>query len=289
MQATDDLDAQVTHGYVDHDGVKIHYASLGAGPLVVLIHGFPDYWETWRAQMPALAAAGYRAVALDLRGYNLSDKPAEDAAYAMSVLIGDVVAVIHACGEERATIIGHDWGGIIAWQLAMYVPPAVARLVVLSTPHPALLARELATNAEMQRRSQYAQDFQEHGASPRLPWETVLTGPWLKDSAARARHTAALARSDRTAMLAYYRVNYPRPPYAISDTLSPKIAVSTLVIYGLGDSAFVPESHEGTWRYVERDTTVCMLPGVGHFVQAEAADFVSNTVLGWLATHRDTP
>jgi len=142
MQATDDLDAQVSHGYVDHDGVKIHYASLGAGPLVVLIHGFPDYWETWRAQMPALAAAGYRAVALDLRGYNLSDKPAGDAAYAMPLLIGDIVAVIRACGEERATIIGHDWGGIIAWQLAMHVPAAVTRLVVLSTPHPALLARE---------------------------------------------------------------------------------------------------------------------------------------------------
>jgi len=88
-------------------------------------------------------------------------------------------------------------------------------------------------------------------------------------------------------MLAYYRANYPRPPYTISDTPLPKIAASTLVIYGLDDSAFVPESHEGTWRYIECDTTVCMLSGVGHFIQAEAADLVSNTVLGWLAAHRD--
>ena len=110
---TKDVYDRVTHGYADNDGVRIHYASLGDGPLVVMIHGFPDFWYTWRDQMAALSSE-YHVVAVDLRGYNRSDKPVGVAAYAMPNHLADVAAVIKQVGEDRATIVGHDWGGAVA-------------------------------------------------------------------------------------------------------------------------------------------------------------------------------
>src|SRR5579872_7281655 len=115
--AAGDIESKVEHGYADNNGVKIHYASLGSGPLIVMIHGFPDYWYTWRNQMVALAPH-YQTVALDLRGYNLSDKPKGAENYAMTHLVGDVQAVIRHLGRDKAIIVGHDWGGMIAWQFA---------------------------------------------------------------------------------------------------------------------------------------------------------------------------
>jgi pimeloyl-ACP methyl ester carboxylesterase len=106
----ENLEQHVRHGYAENDGVKIHYASLGSGPLVVMIHGFPDFWYSWRYQMIALAPH-YQVVALDLRGYNLSDKPDAREQYAMPYLIGDVLAVIRALGKQSAIVVGHDWGG----------------------------------------------------------------------------------------------------------------------------------------------------------------------------------
>src|SRR5215211_4006423 len=119
--AEDDLDKRVKHDYADSNGVKIHYASLGQGPLIVMIHGFPDFWYSWRDQMTALAE-NYQVVALDQRGYNLSDKPKGVDNYAMPLLVGDVAAVIKHLGKDKAIVIGHDWGGIVAWTLAMMKP-----------------------------------------------------------------------------------------------------------------------------------------------------------------------
>ena len=113
--AAADIDDRVTHGYADSNGVKIHYASLGSGPLVVMIHGFPDYWYTWRRQMEGLADK-FQVVAIDQRGYNLSDKPAGVENYDVRLLVGDVVAVIKHLGQQKAVIVGHDWGGLVAWQ-----------------------------------------------------------------------------------------------------------------------------------------------------------------------------
>src|ERR1700732_4302207 len=110
MVHASDIESRVTHGYADSNGVKIHYASLGKGPLIVMIHGFPDYWYTWRAQMEALADS-YQCVAIDQRGYNLSDKPKGVENYDVRLLVGDVVAVVKSLGKDKATIVGHDWGG----------------------------------------------------------------------------------------------------------------------------------------------------------------------------------
>src|SRR5258708_39728488 len=115
------IEEYVTHGYAENKGVKIHYASLGQGPLMIMVHGFPDFWYTWRHQMVALATQ-YQVVAIDQRGYNLSDKPEGVKNYHMSHLIGDVQAVIASLGQQKAIIVGHDWGGAVSWQFAIHLP-----------------------------------------------------------------------------------------------------------------------------------------------------------------------
>ncbi|MEZ4621878.1 MAG: alpha/beta hydrolase [Caldilineaceae bacterium] len=161
---------QVQDGYVDNDGVTIHYVTMGRGPLMVLIHGFPEFWYSWRHQMPVLAQQ-FQVVAVDLRGYNVSDKPVGVEQYKMRHLVSDIVAVIAQFGADQAVIVGHDWGGMVAWALAMFRPDLVARLIVCNLPHPNGLARELAHNPQQQANSQYARDFQADGAHERLTVE----------------------------------------------------------------------------------------------------------------------
>ena len=146
------FDQRVKHDYADSNGVKIHFAALGkpSAPLIVMIHGFPDFWYTWRDQMDALSK-DYYAVAIDQRGYNLSDKPKGVEQYDMSLLVGDVAAVIKHLKREKAIIVGHDWGGAVAWTFAMMKPDMIEKLVILNLPHPKGLARELCS--QLQRTS----------------------------------------------------------------------------------------------------------------------------------------
>jgi pimeloyl-ACP methyl ester carboxylesterase len=208
--AGSDLDKRVEHGYADSNGVKIHYASLGKGPLIVMIHGFPDFWYTWREQMEALSSS-YQVVAIDQRGYNLSDKPKGVENYDMSLLVGDVAAVIKHLGRDEAIIVGHDWGGIVAWALAMSRPEVVEKLIILNLPHPKGLSRELANNPQQQKNSQYARNFQKADAHKQLTAEGLSR--WVRDPEARKKYVEAFNRSDFEAMLNYYKRNYPREPY----------------------------------------------------------------------------
>ena len=185
----EDFLSRVKHGHADSGGVKIHYATLGEGPLVVMIHGFPDYWYTWRHQMAALAGT-HQVVALDLRGYTRSDKPAGVASYKMPVLVSDVHAVIRHLKKEKAVIVGHDWGGAIAWNFAMTRPAACDKLIILNLPHPWGLGRELANNPDQQRNSQYARNFQKPGAHKKLS-ARGLSG-WVKDKAAREKYLSLI-------------------------------------------------------------------------------------------------
>ena len=139
-------------GYADSGGVKIHYVTLGKGPLVVMLHGFPDYWYTWRDQIPVLAKQ-HQVVAIDLRGYNKSSQPEGVENYAIEKLIGDVDAVLKHFKRDKAVIVGHDWGGFIAWSYAMARPDRTDRLIVLNLPHPKGLMRELANNPQQQKNS----------------------------------------------------------------------------------------------------------------------------------------
>src|SRR5215468_3554879 len=173
-----DLDKKVTHGYADSNGVKIHYASLGSGPLLVMIHGFPDFWYTWRDQMEALSDK-FQCVAIDQRGYNLSDKPKGVENYDVRLLVGDVAAVIKSLRQQKAIIVGHDWGGLVAWQVALNLPQMTDRLIILNLPHPRGLTRELAHNPEQQKNSQYARDFQQPEAASKLTAEKLAS--WVKD------------------------------------------------------------------------------------------------------------
>ena len=126
---------EVKHGFADSNGVKIHYAESGTGPLVVMIHGFPDFWYGWREQMQGLAD-GYHVVAIDQRGYNLSDKPEGVENYRMENLLADINAIIDDLGVSKVNLVGHDWGGAIAWQFAMAHPDKVERLIILNLTHP---------------------------------------------------------------------------------------------------------------------------------------------------------
>jgi pimeloyl-ACP methyl ester carboxylesterase len=275
--------AHAADKYATNNGVKIHYVVEGKGPLVVLIHGFPDYWATWKPLMAELNQAGYRTAALDTRGYNLSDKPQGVAAYAMPNLIGDVAAVIAAEGEKNATVIGHDWGAAIAWQTTFARPDLVNRLVILSVPHPAGMARELATNADQQKNSQYARNFQQEGSEKRLTAEG-LAG-WVRDPAAKPGYVEAFKRSDFAAMMNYYRANYPRGAGADAPPPppTPPIKVPVLVIHGMQDKALNAAGHAGTWDHVQADTTILMIPNADHFVQHDAEALVNRTIKDWLA------
>ena len=276
---SEDLLGRVKHGYADSGGVKIHYAALGDGPLVVMLHGFPDYWYTWRHQMEALSSS-HQVVAIDMRGYNRSDKPAGVESYKMKHLVDDVRAVIGHFKKEKATIVGHDWGGAVAWNFAMRYPKACDKLIILNLPHPWGLARELANNPDQQKNSQYARNFQKPGAHEKLS-ARGLSG-WVKNKAAKEKYREAFERSDFEAMLNYYKANYPREPYKAPEGAPPKVEAPVLMFHGLKDWALLPGALNDTWRWLEKDLTLVTVPGSGHFVQQDAAETVSKTMRSWL-------
>jgi pimeloyl-ACP methyl ester carboxylesterase len=281
--APKDIWDRVEHHDADSSGVKIHYVALGKGPLIVMIHGFPDFWYTWRKQMDALSGH-YRVVAVDQRGYDLSDRPAGIENYAMPLLVNDVGAVIKAEGRDSAVIVGHDWGGAVAWSLAMTHPEWLQALVILNLPHPSGIQREIKNNPEQRKNSEYAFNFQKPGAEKNLTAER-LAG-WVKDDAARVHYIEAFKRSDFEAMLNYYRANYPRPDQdstTLTPVVLPKVTVPVLEFHGLGDQALLPGALSGTWNLVEKDFTLVTIPGAGHFVQQDASDLVSTTMSDWLA------
>ena len=176
-----DESALGTHGYAQSGDVKIHYVTKGEGPLLVMIHGFPDYWYTWREQIPALSEH-FQVVAMDQRGYNLSGKPEGLARYQMEELVQDVEAVIKHFGKKKAIVVGHDWGGAVAWSFATAKPQMIDHLVILNLPHFNGLQRELANNPEQRRASAYAREFQKQDAASRLTAEGLTF--WIKDSEA---------------------------------------------------------------------------------------------------------
>jgi len=270
--------------------INYHVEGRATDPIVIMLHGFPDFSGSWRALSGDLSRARYRTIAMDLRGYNGSSAPAGVENYTFAHLIADIDAVLNAEGPGRkATIIGHDWGAAIAWQYAMQRPDRVQNVVIISVPHPAGFAREMATNAEQQRNSEYARQFQQPGA------ENALTAEGLAEwapAARRAEYVAAFRRSNFAAMLNYYRANYPQTAGASLQqqqqalAMLPPIQSPVLVIHGLNDTALNAAGHNGTWNHVARDTTLLMLPGAGHWAHLDRADIVNPTILNWLALRR---
>lgn len=272
--------ADFEHAYADSNGVKIHYASYGKAdaPLIVMVHGFPDFWYTWRDQMQVLGDAGYRCVALDLRGYNLSGQPTGVENYDMRLLVGDVVSVIKANGREKAIVMAHDWGGAIAWQVAFNLPHLVDKLIILNLPHPRGLSRELANNPDQQKASEYARLFQEPDSHLKLTPKVLAN--WVKDPEARKLYIEAFSRSSLAGMMAFYQRNYPRPPY-LQSTDPRRLAMPVLLIHGLKDTALLSPALNGTWDWID-DLTLVTIPEAGHFVQQDATQKVSRSVKSWL-------
>jgi len=281
LPATRPLPAFQDH-YATNDGVKIHYVSAGVAskPLVVLIHGYPDYWYTWRNLMAELAP-DYRVVAMDTRGYNLSDKPVGVENYSQVHLAADVAAVIAAEGRKKATVVGHDWGASIAWNFALTKGDMVDRLVILSVPHPTNMQIALRDDPAQQRNSAYARRFQEPNSEATLTAES-LAG-WVRDPEAKPKYVEAFKRSSFAGMMNYYRANYPplaAPGTPIAEV--PKLKVPVLILSGVNDSALLPAGHNNSYLRSEKDTTVMWLPGVGHWIEQEAGPLANTAIHGWL-------
>jgi pimeloyl-ACP methyl ester carboxylesterase len=284
-------------GYADSDGVKVHYVTAGKGPLVVMIHGFPDFWYSWRAQMPELAKH-FQVVAIDTRGYNLSDKPQGVDNYKMPKLVADIDAVVRHFKQDKVIIVGHDWGGIQAWTYAMTFPDKVQKLVILNLPHPRGLARELANNPQQQKNSAYARNFQQPDAVAKLVGQAKLSGAkgddkeifatavsfWVKDPEARKKYVEAFKQSDPEAMLNYYKANYPREPYTYSEESAqyPPVKCPVLMFHGLKDKALLSGALNDTWNWLENDLTLVTIPSSDHFVQQDAAEKVTKCMVAWL-------
>ena len=287
-QAAVDIWDDVEHGYAVNGDVKIHYATLGEGPLVIMIHGFPDFWYTWRHQMAGLQDS-YQVVAIDQRGYNLSSQPEGEENYAMPLLVADIAAVIDHFDKPSATIVGHDWGGAVAWNVAFTRPDLVNKLIILNLPHPNGIAQATANNPVARANTGYAQKFRE--GSPADP-DIFFGGPmtpqslagWVRDPSARARYVEAFEQSDFEAMLAYYKQNYPPTPGPDAALLPavPTLDKEVLIFHGLEDTALHSDGLNNTWDWIERDVTIVSAPGAGHFVQQDAAELVTSTMRWWL-------
>ncbi|MCC6394642.1 MAG: alpha/beta hydrolase [Bryobacterales bacterium] len=275
----EDLFQRVENGYAENNGVKIHYASLGRGPLVVMIHGFPDFWYSWRHQMEGLSTQ-FQVAAIDQRGYNLSDKPKGVENYDMTLLVSDVIAVIRRLGKDNAIVAGHDWGGAVAWSLAAFHPAFVEKLVIVNLPNPNGLWRELAHNPDQQRNSQYARNFQQEGAHLKLTAEGLAR---LAPEAERSKYLEAFQRSDFAAMLNYYKRNYPREPYDALPAPLPNVKVPVLMFHGLRDTALLPAALNDTWKWVDAPLTLVTLPTAGHWSHWDAAGQVTATMKWWLS------
>lgn len=275
--------SKVEHLYAKNDDVKLHYAAIGrkAAPLVVMIHGFPDYWYTWREQMSALEDS-YRVAAIDLRGYNLSDQPTGVKHYEMSTLVGDIAAVIAAEGRNSSVVVGHDWGGAIAWNIAMSHPHLVDLLIILNLPHPQGMIRELRDNPAQKQASTYAFNFQNPTAHEYLSAEALAR--WVQDPEARTHYIEAFERSSFESMLNYYRANFPRPGERggiLPETVA-KVKCPVLMFHGLDDTALLPGGLNDTWEWLESDLTLVTIPGADHFVQQARPKLINETMLDWL-------
>lgn len=274
---------------IETNGVRLHVVTQGeSGPLVILLHGFPECWYSWRAYLPALAEAGFRAIAPDLRGYNLSEKPKGIRSYDLPALTADIMGLIRAFGAEKAVIVGHDWGAVVAWRFAMDYPQAVEKLVICNVPHPARFAEGLWTPRQL-RKSWYIFFFQ-------LPWlpELVMSSslPRLVERAMRGSVVRQEAFSDEE--LQVYTealrqpgaltasINYYRAAARWGRKLSNKpITAPTLIIWGEEDRFLGKELVAGTERFVP-DLQVKYIPRCGHWVQQEAADEVKLALLDFL-------
>ncbi len=277
------------HDYLETNGIRLHYVTEGEGPLILFLHGFPECWYSWRHQLSEFGK-NYKAVAIDLRGYNESDKPKEQSAYALSELVKDVAGVIRALGYEKCVLVGHDWGGAIAWSFAYAYPEMLERLIVLNLPHPAKFAQGLRTPQQLLK-SWYIALFQ----LPALPELLIKSNNYavirsiFRDQAVNPNAfteedldvlVAAAAKPGAvTAMLNYYRDIFQSEGFL--DKQWGVLKVPTLMIWGEDDKALGKELTYGTNEYVET-FKIRYIPDCSHWVQQEQPGQVNQYMRAFL-------
>ena len=282
----------VRDGYADLGDVRLHYVEAGEGPLVILLHGFPEFWYSWRFQIPALAAAGFRVVAPDMRGYNLSSKPAGVRAYDTDLLAADVRDLILDRGAESAHVVGHDWGAGVAWATAMNHPEVVERLAILNLPHPRQLLHGLQRPRQLLM-SWYMFFFQlpwlpERVARARRWW--YFRAAWLGTAARPDAFTATdLQRyveawsqpGAATATINYYRALIRQSPRRAEARIGP-VRAPTLVVFGERDRYLSKELAEPDPADVPNLERVVRLPRASHWVHHDEPERVNELLLEFL-------
>lgn len=266
---------------VDVNGVGIEYEVTGEGRPVILLHGFPDSGRLWRNQVPALADAGFRVIVPDLRGFGASAKPAEVRAYALTELIGDVVAVLGAAGVERAHVVGHDWGAALSWAIATFAPERVDHLVALSVGHPATFR---AHGFAQHEKSWYMLLFQFPGVAEEWlsadDWANFRS--WSRHPDADAVTAELEANGSLTPGLNYYRANIPPQSYLRAELQLPPVQAPTMGVWSTEDIALLEpqmvdsaKNVAGPWRYERID-------GAGHWLQLEAPAALNELLVDFL-------
>ena len=296
----------IQHEYVDVDGLRLHCATAGQGKTMLFLHGFPEFWYLWRHQL-AEFSRDHRVVAPDLRGYNLSDKPGPVDAYAMRHLVGVVRGLLDQYADgDTAILVGHDWGGAVAWAFALAHPEVLERLVIVNAPHPAIFLRELATNDDQRKASAYMHFYRRDDAEQRLS----LNGfqPMLNIVVDGSANPGAYSDEDRAAYLEcwsrpgsltgglnYYRAAPAGPPRdevegaatraLLEQMLESRpytVSVPTLVIWGMRDTALLPGNLEGLEEYVP-DLTIRRIDDASHWVINEQPGTVNAAIREFLA------
>lgn len=281
------------HSTIQTNGIRLHVVQAGpkSGVPVLLLHGFPEFWYGWRKQIPALVAAGCRVIVPDQRGYNLSDKPEEIKSYCVQTLVEDTLGLIKALDYEKVNLVGHDWGALIAWMLAIKHPERLHRLGILNVPHPVVMKRFLQRDIEQMWRSLYILFFQ-------LPWlpETIMRiGNWRGAALGMRRSGKPQAFTEEdieqykeawsqpgavSAMLNWYRAALRYPP-EITDGM--RVQVPTLILWGVQDVALSRRMARPSLDHCE-DGNLIFFPDATHWVQHEEADEVNRQLLSFILT-----
>lgn len=287
------------HMYVETNGIHLHVVQAGPdgaradAPLVVLLHGFPESWRSWEAQIEPLTQAGFTVWVPDQRGYNLSDKPPGVEAYRLDAVLADLVGLARASGRERVSLVGHDWGGIVAWMMAAHYPERVERLAVLNAPYPAVAASSVLKDPSQLLRSAYVFFFQ----LPGLPEAMLRNENWklLVDALRRTSQPGTFSdekieayrqgwwkRNAMTSMLNWYRALLRFPPRQPAD---PRIRVPVLGIWGSKDAALGREMARQSFNLCD-DCQLIIFDEATHWIQHEEAEQVNALLLNFLGAER---
>ena len=284
----------VTEGWVDSNGVKVVYHTVGEGPLVIFVHSITGPWFDFRHQMVALSER-YRVVSMSTRGTDTSDKPVGVEHYTSAKIAEDINAIIDHFGEDKAIIIGQDSGGLHAWHFAMTYPDRTDRLILLGSIHPAGLIRELISNPDQQKASTFQRGMQENPNAGAEFGERMRNRPPVPGEAPELAQLRkeAYERIYAESIVNFYKANWPTSPVTTETEAFgfkygefPPVTAPTLFIYGKNSGPFQNPTLNDMWKWVEGDLTIHVLPGVGHGPHTEVPEFVTPRIMEWLATGR---